>query len=503
MGYAIRRAVRYKGAKLLLVDPQQTKLSSFAHLWLRPKVGTDVALINGLAGVIVAEGLWDEEFVARRTDNFEALSKGLEAYIPEYVEEITGVSSQDVRHAARLFAGANQASIVYGNGITQYVAGTDSVMALANLAMLTGNVGHRGGGIYALQRDNNGQGACDVGALPDFLPGYQSVEDAQARKKLADRWGVCLPADVGLTAVEMIEHAKEGKIKGMYIVGENPALSFPHLTLVTEALSALDFLVVQDMFLTETARLATVILPAASFAEKEGTFTNFEGRVQQVRKATEPLADSLPDWETILRLANSMGRPMPYSSLQQVMDEIEELVPLYQGIGYADLEMKGLYPAERDGVPWGTRRLYKGQFPSGFGRFSPVQYIPRAELPQDGYPLTLLAGTILYQFGTGSRSSRASRLERFQPDAFVEISEPDAKRLGISHGDDVKVVSPLSEVSAKARIVDTVAEGMLFMPVSFSESPVNALFDIALDPRSKTPSLKACAVKLERIRPRG
>jgi predicted molibdopterin-dependent oxidoreductase YjgC len=194
---------------------------------------------------------------------------------------------------------------------------------------------------------------------------------------------------------------------------------------------------------------------------------------------------------------------MPYSSLQQVMDEIEELVPFYQGIGYAELEMKGPYPAERDGVPWGTRRLYKGQFPSGFGRFSPVQYIPRAELSQEGYPLTLLTGTILYHSGTGSRSSRASRLERFQPEAFVGISEPDAKRLGISHGDDVKVVSPLSEVSAKAKIVDTVAEGMLFMPVSFSESPVNALFDVALDPRSKTPSLKACAVKLERIRPRG
>jgi len=257
------------------------------------------------------------------------------------------------------------------------------------------------------------------------------------------------------------------------------------------------------MFLTETARLATVILPAASFAEKEGTFTNFEGRVQQLRKATEPLADSLPDWEIILRLANSMGRPMPYSSLQQVMDEIEELVPLYQGIGYADLEMKGLYPAELDGSPWGTRRLYKGQFPSGFGRFSPVHYIPRAELSQDGYPLTLLTGTILYHSGTGSRSSRASRLKRFQPEAFVGISEPDAERLGISHGDDVKVISPLSEVTAEARIVDTVAEGMLFMPVSFSESPVNALFDIALGPRSKTPSLKARAVRLERIGPRG
>ena len=502
VGYAVKRAARYKGAKLLLVDPQQTRLSSFAHLWLRPKVGTDMALINGMARVIVSEGLLDEEFVTRRTDNFEALSNNLAKYTPEYVEEITGVPSEEVRRAARLLAGANFASIVYGNGITQHVTGTDSVMALANLAMLTGNIGIRGG-IFALQRDCNGQGACDMGTLPDLLPGYHCVEDAQARKKFADRWDTELPGDAGLSAIEMIDHAREAKIKGMYIVGENPVLSFPNPNLIKEALASLDFLVVHDMFLTETAELANVVLPAASFAEKEGTFTNFEGRVQRVRKVIEPLGDSLPDWEIILRLANSMGYPMPYSSLQQVMDEIQELVPLYQGAGYRDSETKDIYRAELDRDPLRNRRLYKGQFPSGFGRFSPVQYEPLAERTKDGYPLTLLAGSVLYHSGAGSRSSRSPRLSEFSPEAYVEIGESDARQVGISQGDEVKVISPVGEVTAVAKFTHTLPEGMIFMPISFPSTPVNQLFGTVLDPRSKTPALKACAVKLERIQPRG
>ena len=284
----------------------------------------------------------------------------------------------------------------------------------------------------------------------------------------------------------------------MYIVGENPASSFPRPDLVTEALACLDFLVVQDMFLTETAKLATVVLPAASFAEKEGTYTNFEGRVQRACRAIEPPGDSLPDSEIILQLATTMGSPMPYSSLRQVMDEIDELVPLYQAMGYADLETNGVYQAGLGGSPLGMRRLHKGQFPSGFGRFSPVQYIPRAEVGGDGYPLTLLAGTTLHHSGTGSRSSRSSRLSKFSPQAYVEIGESDARQLGISHSDEVKVISPVGEVTTVARVTNTLPEGMLFMPVSFAESPVNALFDIALDPRSKTPSVKACAVRLER-----
>jgi predicted molibdopterin-dependent oxidoreductase YjgC len=338
-----------------------------------------------------------------------------------------------------------------------------------------------------------------MGALPDSLPGYHSVEDAQAKKKFADRWDTDLPGDAGLTAIEMINHAREAKIKGMYIVGENPVLSFPNPNLIKEALASLDFLVVQDVFLTETAKLANVVLPAASFAEKEGTFTNFEGRVQQVRKVIEPLGGSLPDWEIVLRLAKSMGSPMPYSSLQQVMDEIQELVPLYQGTGYRGAEAKDIYRAELDREPLSNRRLYKGQFPSGFGRFSPVQYEPLTEMTRDGYSLTLLAGSVLYHSGTGSRSSRAPRLSEFSPEAYVEIGEADAGQVGISQSDDVKVISPAGEVTAVARFTDTLPEGIIFMPISFPSTPVNQLFGAALDPRAKTPALKACAVKLERI----
>jgi len=499
VGYAIKRAVRYKGAKLLLVDPQQTKLAPFTHLWLRPKFGTDVALMNALAKVIIDERLFDQEFVARRTDNFDELASSLKTYIPEHVEEITGVPGQEVQLAARLFAEAERASIVYGNGITQHVVGTDSVMALANLAMLTGNTGHQGGGIFALQRENNAQGACDMGSLPNFFPGYQSLDDAQAKKNFEEQWGVCLPTNSGLTALEMMEQAEAGKIKGMLIVGENPVSSFPHPSLVRNALTSLEFLVVADMFLSETAKLAAVILPAASFAEKEGTFTNFEGRVQRVRKAIEPLGDSLSDWEIILQLAERIGYPMPYSSPQQVMSEIKELVPFYQSLTYTDFETEDVDWADLESAHLGARRLYQGPFPGGFERFSLVEYIVPTNLSVDGYPLTLISGSIPHHFGSGTRSLRASRLKKFSPNAWVEISQADAEHLGFSDGDTVKVVSPVSEVTTTVRVTETLPSGMLFMPISFPESPVNELFSIALDPRAKTPSLKRCAVRLERF----
>jgi formate dehydrogenase alpha subunit len=491
VGYAIKRAVKQRGVKLLLIDPRQTRLSLFAHLWLQPEVGTDVALINGLAKVIIDEGLLDEEFVARRTDNFEAFDESLKKYTLEYVEKTTGVTGQEIRTAARLYAKASRAAIVYGTGITQHTGGTDGVGALANLALLTGNVGRKGGGIYALQRENNGQGACDMGTLPKFLPGYQSVTDDQARGKFEERWGASLPAEPGLTTLEIMEQVKKGKIKGMYIVGENPVLSFPNSRLIAEILTSLDFLVVQDMFLTETAELANVVLPAASFAEKEGTFTNFEGRVNRVRKAIKPVGESLPDWEIILRLADKMGSPMPYSSLQDVMSEIEELVPSYEA--YTDSE-------RQDELAYGeTGRTYGGQLLKGFARFSPIKYTPQAGERKSDYPFTLLTGTTLYHFGTGTRSSRSSRLKKFSPEAFVEIGESDAKKLAITDGEKVKVISAVGEVTTMVKVTDTLCEGMLFMPVSFPETPVNELFDIALNPETKAPSLKACSVKIEKI----
>jgi len=490
VGYAIKRAVKQRGVKLLLIDPRQTRLSLFAHLWLRPEVGTDVALINGLAKVIIDEGLLDEEFVARRTDNFEAFDESLKKYTLEYVEKITGVTGQDIRAAAQLYAKASRAAIVYGTGISQHTGGTDGVGALANLALLTGNIGRKGSGIYALQRENNGQGACDMGTLPKFLPGYQSVTDARARERFEERWGASLPAEPGLTTLEIMEQVKKGKIKSMYIVGENPVLSFPNSRLVAEILASLDFLVVQDMFLTETAKLANVVLPAASFAEKDGTFTNFEGRVNRVRKAIKPIGESLPDWEIILRLADKIGSPMPYSSLQDVMGEIEELVPSYEA--YTDSE-------RQDELAYGeTGRTYGRQLLKGFARFSPVEYTPQAGERKSDYSFTLLTGTTLYHFGTGSRSSRSLRLKKFSPEAFVEIGESDARKIAIADGEKVKVVSPVGEVTAMVKITDTLREGMLFMPVSFPETRVNELFDIVLNPETKAPSLKACSVKIEK-----
>ena len=497
VAYAIKRAARFKGAELIVIDPRDTPLTQFAGLWLRPGVGTDVALLNGLARVIIDEKKLDVEFVTRMTDNYAGWAKSLQNYTPGYVEDVTGVPKKDVQMAARLLAGAEEASIVYGNGITQHVSGTAAVAAIANLAMLTGNTGRRGG-IFALQRENNAHGACDMGALPGFLPGYQSVDEAQNRKRFEERWGCSLPVEAGLSALEMMEAAREGKVKGMLIIGENPVASFPQPALVKKALSSLDFLVVADMFPTETVKFASVVLPAASFAEKEGTFTNFEGRVQRLRQAIAPAGDSLPDVEMLLRLAEAMGSPMPYSSHQEVMEEIEDMVPFYRHVAYADTDSMGLDWGDVESNSHGTRRLHKGLFPSGFGRFSPVEYSPPAGVATDGYPFTLMAGSCRYHFGTGSRSSRSARLSRFSPEAYIEVSDADAADLGIGDGDTVNVISAQGELLTAVKVSNTLSRGLLFMPISFPGSPVYELFNTVLDPQARAPALKSCAVRLER-----
>jgi formate dehydrogenase (NADP+) alpha subunit len=502
VAYAVKRAARFKGADLIVIDPRQTRLTRFARLWMRPAVGTDVALLNGLAKVIIDEKKLDVEFVTRMTDNFAGWSRSLEGFTPTKVEEITGISRKHLQTAARLLAGAEQASIVYGNGVTQQVNGTDIVIAIANLAMLIGNAGRRGG-IFALQRENNAQGACDMGALPNFLPGYQSIDDPQNRRKYEERWGRPLPAHAGLTALEMMEQAREGRIKGMLIMGENPVASFPQPSLVKRALSSLDFLVVTDMFLTDTAGLASVVLPAASFAEKEGTFTNFEGRIQRVRKAVAPVGNSMPDGEIIRRLAGVLGSPMPYSSMQQVMQEIEHMVPFYQNFDYTDAEKIDPDMSEVGRDKLGIRRLHKGLFPSGFGRFSPVEYLPPKDTATDAYPFTLMVGSSRYHFGAGSRSTRSSRLNRFSAEAFLEISATDARDISIGDGDKVKVVSVQGALLTSTRVSDTLPRGLLYMPISFSASPVYELFSTIIDQRNKAPALKLCAVKLERIAENG
>lgn len=492
ISYVIKRAVKYKGSRLILIDPRRTKLSLFADLHLRPMPGTDIALLNALAQVIVRENLLDKEFVTRRTDNFSSLTEVLELYSPEYAESITGVPCEQIVAAAKLYASARQASIVYGNGITQYSTGTDSVKALANLSMLTGNTGRKGGGMIALQRESNSRGAVDMGMLPDFLPGFHSVIDAKARGKFEALWSVNLPNRPGLTAVEVIEQAKLGKIKCLYIVGEDPVLSFPGSHMVRDALVSLKFLVVQDLFLTETAKLANVVLPAASFAEKDGSFTNFEGKISKIRKGIKPVGESRSDGEIIIDIADKMKNSFSYSCFEDIVGEIEVSVPGYEG--YAD--SIGRYQTDNDVL--GTGQLLRTQVLRGFARFSPVEYKAPFKVKHKGYPFILLTGSAFPHIGTGTRSSKASRLKQFSPSGFVEVNSDDAKRLALNNGDKARISSHAGEITAPVRISNDLPQGIVFIPSTFSEIPVNELFEITLDLQSKTPTSKACHVKIER-----
>ncbi|MFP3975125.1 MAG: formate dehydrogenase subunit alpha [Dehalococcoidia bacterium] len=498
VSYAIKRAIKDKGTKLLLIHPLRTKLASFAHMWLNPNAGTDATLINGVMRAIINEELWDQDFVARRTEDFESLITSLQKYTPEQVEEVTGIRPDDLHEIARAFAGANSAAIVCGSGVAQQVNGSLTVTALANLAMLTGNIGKAGGGIYTLQQDCNGQGTADMGCLPDYLPGYQHLESDAVREHFEQRWGVNLPVSPGLTALEMLEHTKSGNISGMYIIGENPALSFPGLSFVREALSSLDFLVVQDLFLSETAKMADVVLPAASFAEKEGTFTNFERRIQRLHEAISPLKEALPDWQIIQKLAQKMDYSMSYSAPQDIMEEVKQLVPTYSGFDYEGTQMPAMYWPKSNVDRSGTRRLYEAGFPEGCGHFSAVEYeTTLAEFDKE-YPMQLLVGNVLFQFGSGTRSSRSARLSGMLHEAFVEINGSDAADLSIQDGEKVTVASPAGKVEANARINRALPQGRVFMPGSFPQSPVTELFDLTLDPVSKGPSLTSCQVRVEK-----
>ena len=497
--YALKRAAKFKGAKLILVNPLWTKLVPFAYLWIRPEIGTDAALLDALAKVLIDEKLYDEEYVTRKTENFTALTSILKDYSLSRATNVTGVSGEDIKKVARIFAGAERAMIVYGNGITQQVNGTVNVLALANLAMLTGNIGRHGGGILAIQRENNAQGACDMGCIPDFLPGYQALDDIRARKNFEECWGTQLSVQPGLTSPEMFKEMGNGKIKGAFIMGENPVTSFPSPDSVKKAISSLRFLAVADLFLTETAKLAHVVLPCAGFAEKEGTFTNFEGRVQRFNKAIEPPGESLPEWEIIKRLSDIMGHPMAYATIQQITDEIKEVVPFYQNFSDSDIEIEEQDSDSISDRPLSERRLYKGAFPSGFERFSPINIIPKEKGNNEKYPYNLIVGSILGHLGSGTRSNRASKLHKYLPDAWLEVNQNDAKTLNLVEGDKARIISAVGEVTVAVRVSNTLSSGMLFMPISFPETLVNALFDFILDPRAKSPAMKSCQVKLEKV----
>ncbi len=494
----MKRAVRQRGAKLIVVDPRRIDLVSYSELWLNPKPGTDVAWINGLIHVILRDGMEDGTYIEQRTEGFEALKNVIQKYTPEKVESITGIPANDLEKAARLYAQAKSASIVYAMGITQHTSGTDNVKALANLAMVCGNVGVPNGGVNPLRGQNNVQGACDMGGLPNVFSGYQPVGDEGVREKMARAWAVkSLPDKPGLTLMEMMDGAAKGEIKGMFIMGENPMLSDPDLHHVEEALKNLEFLVVQDIFMTETAKLADVVLPGVSFAEKEGTFTNTERRVQRVRKAVEPPGLARQDWEILCSLSTRMGLPMVYKDPEAVMDEIRQVTPSYGGITYARIEKIGLqWPCPTLDHP-GTAFLHKDRFTRGRGLFHPVEYTKPPELPDEEYPFYLSTGRILYQYHGASMSRRSKGLSERAPRCEVEISPQDAKRMGLKEGSTVRVLSRRGQIKAVARITDKAVQGTVFVPFHYAEAAANLLTHSKLDPVSKIPGYKVCAVRVE------
>jgi len=495
----VKRAVAFKGAKLILVDPRRIKLATFAHKWLRQNLGTDVAWINGMMHVIISEDLYDKSFVANRTEGFEELKKTVEKYTPEHVEGITGISAADLVEAARLYAGAKAASILYCMGITQHSHGTDNVKSLANLAMLCGHMGKRGGGVNPLRGQNNVQGACDMGGLPNVYTGYQPVSDLAVAKKMEDAWGVTdLPTQPGLTVTQMIPKAHDGELKALYIIGENPLVSDPDLNHAEASLKHLDFLVVQDIFMTETAQLADVILPSKCFAEKDGTFSNTERRVQLIRKAVDAPGDVKDDWQILCDIATRMGSPMVYENSRAVFEEITRVTPSYAGITYDRIAVEGLHwPCPTPEHP-GTPILHREQFTRGKGMFHAIDYTPPAEITDDEYPLYLTTGRVLYHYHTGTMTMKTDGLNDRAPECFVEISPRDAALYELSEGMEVEIASRRGKIKAKIQVSPKAVAGTIFIPFHFAQAAANRLTNAVLDPVSKIPEFKVCAVKLSR-----
>jgi len=488
-----------RGTTLIVIDPRRPALANHAHYYVRYKPGTDVAFLNGLMHVIIAEGLTDQEFIAQRTEDFEALKATVARYTPELVEKLTGVPAEQVRTIARTYGRAKNAMIFWGMGISQHTTGTDNARCLVSLALMTGNFGRPGTGLHPLRGQNNVQGASDSGLIPMVYPDYQRVDNPAVREQFEKAWGVPLDPKPGLTVVEIAHGALQGTIKGMYMMGENPFLSDPNINKVRKALSNLEFLVVQDIFLTETAEFADVILPASSFPEKEGTYTNTDRRVQLGRKALEPPGQARLDWQIICEISTRMGYPMHYNSPEEIFREMTPLTPSYAGLTYERLGKTGvLWPCPEPDHP-GTQVLFVDTFPSGKGKFIAVEFAEAKELPDEEYPFVLNTGRVLEHWHTGTMTRRSKALHAIEPEAFVEIHPEDLHALGVQDGDWVRVSSRRGTVVLKVRIGVRTQKGSVFIPFHFREAAANLLTIDALDPYGKIPEFKFCAVKVEKV----
>lgn len=498
IGLGMMEAKR-NGAKLIVIDPREIDLAREADVWLRLRPGTDTALLSAIAGEILNSGKVDIEKITAATEDFESFCRGLSDFDVEAVSAISEVAAEHIRKAARCITQSTNTAFYYTMGVTQHTAGTNNVLAVSNLALLTGNIGRPKTGVNPLRGQNNVQGSCDMGALPNVLTGYRPVTDESVRKTFEEAWGVELPAEIGLTIPKMLTAVEEDRLKGLFVFGENPMRSDPDINHVEHCLKHVDFLVVQDIFLTETAQLADVVLPGASFAEKDGTFTSTERRVQRIRRAVPPVGDSRADWQILAELLERLGRPEQFTTAEDVFNEMRMLTPTHTGITYERLENGGLQwpcPSEEHS---GTPILHAGRCMRGAGKFVPLTHKEPAELPDAEYPLTLTTGRVVAHYHTATMTRRCFGLAGTWPEELVEIHPSDAAEYGIEDGDLIEVRSRRGAAKGRAWVTRRVRRGLVFMTFHFSESPANILTTSAADPVTGTPQLKVCAVSIRKL----
>ncbi len=498
VGMQIRQAVQ-RGCKIIVVDPRDIDLAKHADIHLKLRPGTNVAFANGMMHVIIEEGLQDMKFIEERTEGYEKIKEIVKEYTPEKVGEICHIDPEDLRKAARMYAKADKAPIIYCLGVTEHSTGTEGVMSMSNMAMLVGKLGREGCGVNPLRGQNNVQGACDMGALPGDFPGYQKVANPEVIAKFEKAWGKKLNPNPGTHATDIWPAAIRGEVKGLYIFGEDPIVTDPDTAHIIKALESLEFVVMNELFMTETAQYADVILPGVSYAEKEGTFTNTERRVQRVRKAVTIPGEARPDTEIFIDIMNRMGYPQPYLTPAQIMDEIASVTPSFGGISHARLDAGETlqWPCPSKDHP-GTPIMHVGRFARGLGWFYPAEYVPSAELPDEEYPIILMTGRILYHYTTRAMTGKTPGLMEIEGKSFIEMNYKDADAIGVKNGDKVKISSRRGQIVSTARVGRKVSQGESWMPFHFPDGNANWLTNPALDKYARIPEYKVCAVKIEK-----
>ena len=499
VGMQIRQAVK-NGTRLIVVDPRSIGLTKYADIHLKLRPGTNVAFANGMMHVIIKEGLVDQKYIEENSEGFEQLKELVKDYTPEKVGEICHIDPEMLVEAARMYAKADKAPIIYCLGVTEHSTGTEGVMSLSNLAVITGKIGRSGCGVNPLRGQNNVQGACDMGALPTDFPGYQKVDNDEVRAKFEKAWVVSLNPKPGLKATDVFPAAIKGDIKGLYICGEDPVVTDPDTEHIKKALTSLDFFVIQELFMTKTAEYADVILPGTSYTEKEGTFTNTERRVQRIRTAVKLEGEMRLDTDIITDLMNAMGYPQPRLTAAQIMDEIASVTPSFAGISFERLDNgESLQWPCKDKTTCGTPIMHVGHPARGKALLYPAEFKPASELPDEEYPFILTTGRILYQYNAAAMTSRSAGLMEIAGEGFIEVNFKDAERLGIKNGEKINVESRRGKITATARVGRKVSQGETWMPFHFPDSPANVLTNAALDDFARIPEYKVCAVNISRI----